>query len=68
MLDDVAPALAALLDGLTGRQAAIARLVLVDGLRQSDAALRLGVSRPTLYALLDAHAMEAGHRVAEDHT
>jgi DNA-binding CsgD family transcriptional regulator len=48
LLDDVAPALAALLDGLTLRQRAIARLVLVGGVRQSDAALQLGVSRPTI--------------------
>jgi len=48
LLDDVAPALAALLDGLTGRQRTIAQLILVDGLRQSDAAQLLGVSRPTV--------------------
>jgi DNA-binding CsgD family transcriptional regulator len=48
LLDDVAPALAALLAGLTGRQRTIAQLVLVDGLRQSDAAQLLGVSRPTV--------------------
>jgi DNA-binding CsgD family transcriptional regulator len=48
LLDGVAPALAALLAGLTARQRAIARLVLVDGLRQSDAAQQLRVSRPTV--------------------
>jgi DNA-binding CsgD family transcriptional regulator len=48
LLDDVAPALAALLAGLTGRQRTIAQLILVDGLRQSDAAQLLGVSRPTV--------------------
>ena len=48
LLDDVAPALAALLADLTGRQRTIARLLLVDGLRQSEAAQRLGVSRPTV--------------------
>jgi DNA-binding CsgD family transcriptional regulator len=48
LLDDVAPALAALLAGLTDRQRAIAQLILVDGLRQSDAAQLLGVSRPTV--------------------
>jgi DNA-binding CsgD family transcriptional regulator len=48
LLDDVAPALAALLAALTGRQRTIAQLVLVDGLRQSDAAHLLGVSRPTV--------------------
>jgi predicted DNA-binding protein (UPF0251 family) len=48
LLDDVAPALAAMLEALTARQRAIARLVLVEGLRQSDAAQRLQVSRPTV--------------------
>ena len=48
LLDDVAPALAAMLEVLTARQRAIARLVLVEGLRQSDAAQRLRVSRPTV--------------------
>jgi DNA-binding XRE family transcriptional regulator len=48
LLDDVAPALAALLEGLTGRQRTIAQLILVDGMRQSDAAQLLGVSRPTV--------------------
>jgi DNA-binding CsgD family transcriptional regulator len=48
LLDDVAPALAAMLDALTPRQRAVARLVLVDGLRQADAAQRLHVSRPTV--------------------
>jgi predicted transcriptional regulator len=48
LLDGVAPALAALLEGLTGRQRTIAQLILVDGMRQSDAAQLLGVSRPTV--------------------
>ena len=48
LLDDIAPALAAMLAGLTARQRAIARLVLLEGLRQSDAAQRLHVSRPTV--------------------
>jgi predicted DNA-binding protein (UPF0251 family) len=48
LLDDVAPALTAMLADLTARQRAIARLVLLEGLRQSDAAERLRVSRPTV--------------------
>jgi predicted DNA-binding protein (UPF0251 family) len=48
LLDDVAPALAAMLADLTARQRAIARLVLLEGLRQSDAAQRLKISRPTV--------------------
>jgi DNA-binding CsgD family transcriptional regulator len=61
LLDDVAPALAALLAGLTGRQRTIAQLILVDGLRQSDAAQLLGVSRPTVSVAVErAHIREIG--------
>ena len=48
LLDDVAPTLAVLLADLTPRQRTVARLLLVDGLRQADAAKRLEVSRPTI--------------------
>jgi hypothetical protein len=48
LLDDLAPLLATLVDDLTPRQRTIARLILVDGLRQSAAADRLGVSRATV--------------------
>ena len=48
LLADIAPVLARLLDELTARQRTIARLLLVDGLRQADAADRLGVSRATV--------------------
>ena len=41
LLDDIAPALADLLGDLTDRQQVVARLVLVDGLRRSEAAARL---------------------------
>jgi predicted DNA-binding protein (UPF0251 family) len=48
LLDDVAPVLGTLLVDLTDRQREVARLLLVDGLRQADAAARLDVARPTV--------------------
>jgi DNA-binding CsgD family transcriptional regulator len=48
LLDDVAPVLMAHIDRMTDRQREIARLTLVEGLRQSEAADLLRVSRPTV--------------------
>ncbi len=48
LLDDVAPVIPAHIDRMTDRQREITRLMLVEGLRQTDAADRLGVSRPTV--------------------
>jgi hypothetical protein len=48
LLADVAPAFKTMLDDLTARQREIARLMLVDGLRRSDVADRLGIARPTV--------------------
>jgi DNA-directed RNA polymerase specialized sigma24 family protein len=48
LLDDLAPLLAELLDDLSTRQRVIGRLLLVDDLRQADAAARLDVSRATI--------------------
>ncbi|MFL5679114.1 MAG: sigma factor-like helix-turn-helix DNA-binding protein [Chloroflexota bacterium] len=48
LLDDIAPTLAVLLGELTTTQRAVARLLLVDGLKQAEAAKRLAVSRPTV--------------------
>jgi DNA-binding CsgD family transcriptional regulator len=42
------PLLAAIIDRMTDRQRHIARLALIDGLRQSEIAARLDVSRPTV--------------------
>jgi DNA-binding CsgD family transcriptional regulator len=42
------PVLAAIIERMTDRQRHIARLTLVDGLRQSEIAERLDVSRPTV--------------------
>ena len=48
LLADVAPLMVILLDELTTRQREIARLMLVDGLRQADVADRLRIARPTV--------------------
>jgi DNA-binding CsgD family transcriptional regulator len=48
LLADVAPILAILLDELTKRQRVIARLMLVDRLRQAEVAERLRIARPTV--------------------
>lgn len=48
LLADMTPALADLLEGLTFRQRAVARLALLEGLRQSEVAERLGVRRATI--------------------
>ena len=53
LLDGLAPLLGELLADLTERQRAIARLMLVEGLRQSEAAERLGVSRATVSVAAD---------------
>lgn len=59
LLADIAPVLATLLGDLTDRQRAIGRLIVVDGLRQSDAAARLRISRPTVsVAVGRAHLRE----------
>jgi hypothetical protein len=48
LLDGITPALARLLGELTGAQRAVARLILVDGLRQVEVARRLGIKPPTV--------------------
>jgi hypothetical protein len=61
LLDDIAPSLADLLGDLTTRQRVVARLLLVDGLRGSDAATRLDVSRATVSVAADrAHVRSIG--------
>ncbi len=47
-LTGTAPVLAAIIERMTDRQRSIARLALVDGLRQSEIAARLDVARPTV--------------------
>ena len=64
LIADLAPALVALLRHLTDRQRTVGRLLLVDGLRRSEIAERLGISRPTVSVMVDrARLVEIG-RVA----
>ena len=53
LLDGLGPLLGELLADLTDRQREIAWLILVDGLRRSDAAERLHVSRATISVAAD---------------
>jgi len=53
LLDGVAPAFGELLGDLTGRQREIGWQLLVEGLRQSEVAARLGVSRATISVASD---------------
>ena len=48
LLDDLAPVLGRALADLSPAQRRVARLILVDGLRRSEVAERLGVSRATV--------------------
>ena len=72
-LAGTAPVLAAIIDRMTDRQRQIARLALVDGLRQSEIAERLDVARPTVsvsYARADvrnlARLVDAVRRIWTD--
>ncbi len=61
LLDGVAPVLGELLADLTDRQREIAWPILVEGLRQSEAAARLRVSRATISVAADrAHLRSIG--------
>lgn len=53
LLEDLAPLLAVLLADLSERQRLVARLLLLDGLRQADVADRLEVTRATVSVLAD---------------
>ena len=48
LLDDLAPLLVELLDGMSDKQRVVARLLVGEGLRQAEAADRLGVARATI--------------------
>jgi DNA-binding CsgD family transcriptional regulator len=48
LLDRTAPALAAMINGMTDRQRVVARMAIVDGLRQSEIADSLGIARATV--------------------
>jgi hypothetical protein len=59
LLDDVAPPLGMLLAGLTDRQRLVGRLLIVDGLRQSEVAERLDIARPTVSVVAErAHVRD----------
>jgi DNA-binding CsgD family transcriptional regulator len=61
LLDDIAPLLADLIGDLTDRQRVVARLLLIEGLRRSEAAARLNVSRATVSVAADrAHVRSIG--------
>jgi DNA-binding CsgD family transcriptional regulator len=64
LLDRLAPLLAELLDDLTKRQAAIGRLLIIDGLRQADAADRLNVTRATVSVAVDRAHIRSITRLA----
>lgn len=64
LLDDVAPLLAVLLGDLSERQRLLAGLLLVDRLRKSDAADRLGVSRATVSVLAERGRVREIERLA----
>ena len=63
-LDRLAPLLAELLGDMTDRQAAIGRLLIVDGLRRSEAAERLRVSRATVSVAADRAHIRSITRLA----
>jgi DNA-binding CsgD family transcriptional regulator len=65
LLDDLAPVLADLLVGLTARQRTVARLALVDGLRQSEVAARLNVRRATISVSFSRARVQALRRQAD---
>jgi DNA-binding CsgD family transcriptional regulator len=61
LLAGTAPVLAAIIDGMTDRQRTVARLALLEGLRQAEIAAQLRVSRPTVsvsYARADVRNVE----------
>ena len=69
LLGDVAPLLTELLGDLTDRQRVIGRLLLVEGLRRSEVAERLNVSRATISVAADrAHLRSLGRLAGALHT
>ncbi len=65
LLDGIAPLLGELLDDLTDRQRIVARLLLLDGRRQADAADALGVSRATISVLVGRGRIRSIERLAD---
>jgi Fe2+ transport system protein FeoA len=65
LLDDLAPLLPELLGDLTARQRVVGRLILVEGLRPSQAAERLDVSRATISVAADRAHLRSIGRLAD---
>jgi hypothetical protein len=65
LLDAIAPLLVDLLDDLSARQRTVARLLLVDGLRQADAADTLAVSRATVSVMVGRGRIRSIERLAD---
>ncbi len=64
LLDDLAPLLAEMLGALSPRQRLVARLMLVDDLRQAEVADHLGISRATVsVTAARAHVRSIGRLV-----
>jgi len=64
LLDRLAPVLAEMLGDLTRRQMTIGRLLVIDGLRRSEAADRLHVSRATVSVVADRAHIRSITRLA----
>jgi DNA-binding CsgD family transcriptional regulator len=63
LLADLAPALVDMLDGLTERQRTVARLAVIDDLRQSEVADRLKVRRATVSVAFSRARIRSLHRL-----
>jgi predicted XRE-type DNA-binding protein len=64
LLEAIAPLLADLLADLTDRQRLVARMLLVEGMRQADVADALGVSRATISVMAARGRVRAIERLA----
>lgn len=64
LLDDLAPVLGAALEQLSPTQRRVAGLILVDGLRRSEVADRLGVSRATVSVAANRGGVPSLERLA----
>jgi DNA-binding CsgD family transcriptional regulator len=65
LLADLTPALVDMLDGLTARQRTVARLALIDDMRQSEVADRLKVRRATISVAFSRARVRPLHRLVE---
>jgi predicted DNA-binding protein (UPF0251 family) len=64
LLDDLGPVLGRAISDLSPAQRRVARLILVDGLRRSEVAERLGVSRATVSVTADRAGVPSLERLA----